>query len=214
MLARSKLAWEAPGAGLMQLHVAAYTTQASSSQSGRKPPQVERAIRIKSQMKRQSYRQEPRIYGEQHNEPQTSSRPFQHKGTPSRFQEKRTSQRYRLRQPVDSSDLRQPRLFGLDKGGERGSIRDLRYDVATKLHLLVKKGRHSPDAAFDEGHQLFESISGFERREVRIYNAMIRLAMQAGKRQWAIKAVSDVSLDSPLLHPTREAAVLTPGIHR
>lgn len=59
MLARSILTWEAAAAAGegRQMLAASYATQAYTSQSGRMKPQVERAIRIKSQSQKRAARQ-------------------------------------------------------------------------------------------------------------------------------------------------------------
>lgn len=226
MLARSRLAWDVAAAGGSRLSAASYGTEAYTSQSGRMRPQIERAIRLKSQSQRRAAKdgyderlsrssndkesQTPRqlrimrpdrSFTSAQNTYTSNSRysSSDYKQAPHQKQSRQVYRQADFNRSSEDRYTPRPsmkpsyRRDGPSMKEDTGSIRELRFTIARKLNDLVKSGRQSQVAAFAEGQKLFDSISGYAKREARIYNAMIRLAMRAGKRQWAIKTFNEVS---------------------
>lgn len=109
--------------------------------------QVERAIRIKSQEKRRSEKDN---------------------STDSHFDPNTRSQQ------------------------DKGSIREKRFDLAKRFVEL--SGAEDPTKAFQDAETLYRKAGPFLRREARIYNQIIRLALRVGKAQTALHYVTEVSL--------------------
>lgn len=201
----SHRAWQSSVKIVRREWVAPYTTAASTStsQTGRKDPQIERAIRIKSQQRRRSLKP---------GQGQESWRPTSENAATSqgqKFRQEKYQREWSPRvNPRDSKLTERPsdqrsRFERSSRGNtlldeRQGRIRDLRYSITRELTQLMNNRKATTShKIFAEAEKIFDSISGFTRREIRMYNIMFRIALRAGQRQWALKAFIEVSRRFP-----------------
>jgi hypothetical protein len=212
-------------------------------ESSRKPPQVERAIRIQSQEKKRNQLMEklaadqPERQGEQYPRRRksdlTNGRNAKIKakgvtvdgGEEDNFSVRRNdtfgksrrgssrgsagTEKYSNRKQHDQDKKDQWGVYGRAlntpgykdgssdyppyKRNQQGdAFRQIRFETSAQLMELLKDASLSREEAFTEGQKLFDTVSNVEKREGRLYNGMIRLALRAQKRQKAIDDMTEV----------------------
>ncbi|UZJ51599.1 hypothetical protein CBS101457_000919 [Exobasidium rhododendri] len=198
-----------------------------AAESSRKPAQVERAIRIKSQER--SRRDLDSKYNRPY-EPQSARksqvnaarteesaartggnapRPFGKVGNRSsgirkpseRSNIRRTSEGSKER-PVRDLDTGSPHSRGAtrtsfrdnDHGGSAKSntVRDIQFKVSAELNEILRDKAISPEEAFSAAEEKFETLTSFQKRNSRLYTAMIRSALRAKKRQRALGLMTEM----------------------
>lgn len=249
MLTGCRSVWKDIAGTRPRMAISAYATVPSQSyESTHKLPQVERAIRIKSQQRkreqlRERFMQNPhkvsqrqpfadrvlRDVGDSSSyrhstssgssrkelSPKLRDRPTRDK--PQSYESKPEGQtRDDFKTILDRQSQRKYDAYGLDrfvrsegspsmihnvKGKE--SIRQVRIRIGTELLNLIrsvaKASAFHREAAFAKAEDLFETINSIEKRDARLYTAMIRLALYAKKRRKAFNLYTEVS--SRFLYP-------------